>query len=301
MKTSSLAESIKAGRFVVTAEIGPPKHAGTDGIREKARLLRGWIDAANVTDCQSAVVRLSSLAGCLHLQEEGLECVLQVTCRDRNRIALQSDLLGAASLGQRNVLCLTGDHQRFGNHPQAKGVFDLDSVQLLTVAYGLTKGRFANGEELRGNAPQLFLGAVENPTSGPAELRLIRLAKKVAAGARFIQTQGVFDLKRFTAFMAAACRAHLTEQVAILPGVIVLRSARAAVFMRDRVPGITIPDELVERMRQARDEREEGIAIAVNTIRALRDIPGVAGVHVMAIGAEDVVPRVIEESGLRES
>ncbi|MDI6906652.1 MAG: methylenetetrahydrofolate reductase [Thermoanaerobacterales bacterium] len=299
MTVSRLARTLSEARFAVTAEVGPPKHAAARDMREKARLLRGWVDAVNVTDCQSAVVRLSSLAGCLHVQDEGVEAVLQVTCRDKNRIAIQSDLLGAASLGIRNVLCLTGDHQRFGNHPQAKGVFDLDSVQLLGVAKGLTEGRFANGETMKGPAPELLLGAVENPTAGPPELRALRLAKKVEAGVRFVQTQGVFDLERFKQFMALVNARGLTQRAALLAGVIVLKSGRAARFMRENVPGIYIPEGLVERMERAPDPREEGVAIAVETVRTLREIPGVAGVHLMAIGWEEIMPRIVSEAGLR--
>jgi len=294
-----LARTLSEGRFAVTAEVGPPKHGSAEQMRQKARLLRDWVDALNVTDCQSAVVRLSSWAGCLHVQEEGVEAVLQMTCRDRNRIALQSDLLGAASLGIRNVLCLTGDHPRFGNHPQAKGVFDLDSIQLLRVARGLTEGRFANGEAMKGPAPALLLGAVENPTAGPPELRVLRLEKKTEAGARFIQTQGIFDLERFRRFMSLAAAKGITDRLRLLAGVIVLRSARAARFMQDNVPGINIPRTLVERMEKAHDPQEEGVAIAVETVRALREIPGVAGVHLMAIGWEEIIPRIVAEAGLR--
>ncbi len=292
---SRLSEVLAAGRFAVTAEIGPPKHADAGKVRELARLLAGCTDAQNLTDNQTAVVRLCSLAAAVHVREAGGEPVLQLTCRDRNRIALQSDLLGAASLGIENVLCLTGDHQKFGNHPQAKGVFDLDSVQLLAMARGMAEGRFLNGEEIKA-PPRLFPGAAENPFAGPsAAFRAARLAKKARAGARFIQTQVVYDLAGFQEFMAAV--RQLGNPVPVLAGITPPKSARALRYMRG-IPGFRVSEEAIRRMEGASDPKEEGIRLAVELIRQLREVPGVAGVHIMAIGWEEAVPRIVEESGL---
>jgi 5,10-methylenetetrahydrofolate reductase len=292
---SRLSEVLAAGRFAVTAEIGPPKHADAGKVRELARLLAPCTDAQNLTDNQTAVVRLCSLAAAVHVREAGGEPVLQLTCRDRNRIALQSDLLGAASLGIENVLCLTGDHQKFGNHPQAKGVFDLDSVQLLAMARGMGEGRFLNGEEIKA-PPRLFPGAAENPFAGPsAAFRAARLAKKARAGARFIQTQVVYDLAGFQAFMAAV--RQLGNPVPVLAGVTPPKSARALKYMQG-IPGFRVSEEALRRMEGASDPKEEGIRLAVELIRQLREVPGVAGVHIMAIGWEEAVPRIVEESGL---
>ncbi|MBO8129106.1 MAG: methylenetetrahydrofolate reductase [Peptococcaceae bacterium] len=296
---SRLKQVLQKGHFAVTCEMGPPKSAQIQGMLAKARAVKGYVDAVNVTDCQSAVVRLSSLAGAVHLLREGLEPVLQVTCRDRNRIAIQSDLLGAYSLGIRNVLCLTGDHQRFGNHPTAKGVFDLDSVQLVNIVKGFSERRiFANGEPIKEGAPDYFIGAVENPFSGPLELRVLRLEKKIRAGAAFIQTQAVFDLERFKRFMSLVRDRGLDEKCFILAGVIPPKSERAAIFMRDKVPGISVPDDIVTRLRNAADPKQEGIRIAKELISAVQSIEGVSGVHIMAIGWEEVVPQLVSETGL---
>ncbi|MGQ5710496.1 methylenetetrahydrofolate reductase [Desulforudis sp. DRI-14] len=295
-----LEKALAEREFAVTAEIGPPRNASGESVRAKARLLKGFVHAANVTDCQSAVVRLASLAAALHVQAEGVEAVWQMTCRDRNRIAMQSDLLGAASLGIKNVLCLTGDHQKFGNHPAAKNVFDLDSVQMVEMVRRMRDdGRFDCGDEIKGPLPRFLIGAVENATAEPTALRLLRLRKKVAAGAQFIQTQGVFDLARFEVFMREAADAGILENCRLLAGVIPLKSARAARFMNERVPGVRIPDEVVRRMEQSRDQEEEGIRIAVETVDALRRVPGVAGVHLMAVAWEEAVPRIVSEAGIK--
>lgn len=291
---SGLEKVLTAGHFAVTAEIGPPKHADAGQVREVARLLASCTDAQNITDNQAATVRLCSLAGAIHVREAGGEPVLQMTTRDRNRIALQSDLLGAASLGIENVLCLTGDHQKFGNNPAAKNVFDLDSIQLLSLVEGLNQGRFPNGEEIK-FPPRLFPGAAENPFAGPPAFRAIRLAKKVRAGARFIQTQVVYDLALFQEFMAQV--RNLGVSVPILAGIMPPKSKRALLHMVD-IPGLRVPDETIRRMEEAVDPAAEGVRLAVELIQQVREIPGVAGVHLMAIGWEDIVPRLVEEAGL---
>ncbi|MDQ7790900.1 MAG: methylenetetrahydrofolate reductase [Desulforudis sp.] len=296
---SRLRQVLESGAFAVTCEIGPPKGALVNTLREKARLVRDYVHAANVTDCQTAVVHLSSIAAAVHLQSEGVEAVAQMTCRDRNRIAIQSDLLGAYSLGIGNLLCLTGDHQRFGNHPQAKNVFDLDSIQLVDMVRGMQdEGLFQCGEPIRAGAPQFFLGAVANPFADPFEFRVLRLEKKVNAGARFIQTQSVFDLERFRRFMEMVRARGLHHRCYILPGVSPVRSIRAVEYIRDRVPGLTIPDQIVERMRAATDPAREGVEIALELIAGLREIEGVAGVHIMAIAWEQVIPELVQRAGL---
>lgn len=308
---SALQRALALKKFVVTAECGPPKGADRTVIEKKAQLLRDWVDAANVTDNQTAVTRLGSLAACAILKSLGVDPVFQITCRDRNRIALQSDILGAYALGIRNVLCLTGDHQSFGNHPQAKGVFDLDSVHLIEAVKKMRdEGRFLSGDELVGERPMLFIGAVENPFAPPYEFRALRLKKKVEAGAQFIQTQIVYNIPRFREFIARAGDLGLLERVSILAGVSPIKTPGAARYMRDNVPGLDVPNEIVTRMeaagkgiedKQARAEawRQEGIAICVEIIEQLREIEGVAGVHIMAIEWEEAVPQIVQKAGLR--
>ncbi|ACX51506.1 methylenetetrahydrofolate reductase [Ammonifex degensii KC4] len=300
MRSGSRLERLLArGEFVVTAEIGPPKHASAEPLIRKARMLKGYVDAANITDCQTAVVRMASIPAAVHLLREGIEPVIQMTCRDRNRIAIQADLLGAYSLGIRNLLCLTGDHPAVGDHPEAKGVFDLDAIQLLDMVRRLRDEKvFQSGVPLKGPEPRFFLGAAENPCGDPVELRVMRLAKKVEAGADFIQTQCVFDLECFSRWMELVRKDGLDRRVYILAGVTPLKSARMANYMHENVPGISIPEEIRERMAKAADPHEEGIAIAVETIQALKKIPGVAGVHIMAIAWEEVVPEIVKRAGL---
>ncbi|MDI6709228.1 MAG: methylenetetrahydrofolate reductase [Bacillota bacterium] len=294
---SRLEAVLRAGIFAVTAEIGPPKHADGTSIRRLTAELKEYSDAQNLTDNQTAVVRLCSLAAAVHVLQAGGDPVLQMTTRDRNRIALQSDLLGAASLGIRNVLCLSGDHQRFGNHPEAKGVFDLDSVQLTAAVRRMRdEGLFLCGEEIKA-PPRVFIGAVENPFAGPVELRVLRLGKKIAAGAEFIQTQVVYDVPAFSEWMAAVRAAGWHKRAFILAGVIPPKSDRAIRYM-SHVPGITVPDELIRRMERAADPLGEGRRIALEIIRQLRDIEGVSGVHIMAVNWEDVVPELVAEAGL---
>ncbi|MBC7218198.1 MAG: methylenetetrahydrofolate reductase [Candidatus Caldatribacterium sp.] len=295
---SVLRELLARGAFVVTAEVGPPKGTDRESIKKKCAQLRGFVDAVNITDNQTAIVRLSSFASCLMVREVGLEPVMQLTCRDRNRIALQSDFLGACALGIENFLCLTGDHQSLGNHPEARSVFDVDSVQLLAIFRRIRdEGVFANGEKVKGEV-RAFLGAGENPFADPLEFRVFRLAKKVEAGAQFIQTQAVFDLEMFSRWMEEVRRLKLHEKVHILAGVIPLKSLQALRYMKEEVPGMVVPSWVEERMRKARDPKEEGVRIAVETIEALRKIEGVRGVHIMAVAWESVVPDIVKASGL---
>ena len=299
MKSGSNLEKVfEAKEFAVTAELGPPKSADGNIVREKAKILKGFADAINITDCQTAIVRMSSIASANIMMQEGPEPVIQMTTRDRNRIAIQSDLLGASALGMKNLLCLTGDHQKFGNHPDAKGVFDLDSIQLLqTVKNMRDEKKFQNGEEMDVE-PRFFLGAAENPFADPFEFRVARLAKKVEAGADFIQTQIVYNLEKFKKWMEGVRSRGLHQEVYIMGGVTPLKSAGMAKYMKNFVPGIDVPDELIERMKNAENPKEEGIDICVEIINQLREIEGVAGVHVMAIEWEEAVPKILEKAGL---
>jgi methylenetetrahydrofolate reductase (NADPH) len=295
---SELERVLESGRFAVTAEIGPPKSASAASVRKKAAAMRSCADAFNLTDNQTAIVRLSSLASAVACLQEGAEPIMQMTCRDRNRIAMQSDLLGAASLGVKNVLCISGDHQTFGNQQQAKNVYDLDPIQQLMVFQGMRDlGQVWGGDALE-EPPRIFLGAAANPFADPFEVRVSRLAKKVKAGADFIQTQAIFDLDRFERFMTLIREKGLHDQTHILAGVVPLRSANAARFMRSKVSGMSVPDEVVDRMKKAADPKLEGIKICVETIERLRSMPGVHGVHIMAIGWEEIVPTVVEKAGL---
>jgi 5,10-methylenetetrahydrofolate reductase len=309
---SNLERVLRAGHFAVTGELGPPQSADGETIRKKAQLLRGTVDAANITDNQTAIVRMSSIGAGTIAFQEGLEPVVQMTCRDRNRLAMQSDLLGAYALGLRNLLCLTGDHQKFGNHPTAKNVHDLDSIQLIGMVAGMRdQQHFLCGDEIKGDAPRFFIGAASNPFGDPFEWRPYRLAKKVEAGADFIQTQLIYNMERFSQFMEKVRELGLHQKVSILAGIGPLKSPGMARYMRDEVPGLDVPDELVERMtnaaagidkedKKARQEawRNEGIKIAIEQIQQLRQIEGVAGVHIMAIEWEEAVRPIVEGAGL---
>jgi len=297
LSVSRLQGTLDRGAIAVTAEIGPPRSCEVERLRAMARALKGSAHAFNLTDNQAANVRMSSIASSVICLQEGLEPVMQMTCRDRNRIAMQSDVIGASALGIRNVLCISGDHQTFGNHPQAKNVYDLDSVQELMVLRRLREGANWAGETLA-EPPQLFLGAAANPFADPFEHRVTRLAKKVEAGAQFVQTQCVLDLDRFRRFMALVVERGLHERVHILAGAIPLRSHKAALFMRDKVAGMSVPDEVIDRLRRAADPKEEGIRLCVETMQELVSIEGVHGVHITAIAWEDVVPRLVREAGL---
>ncbi|MBA7601469.1 Bifunctional homocysteine S-methyltransferase/5,10-methylenetetrahydrofolate reductase [subsurface metagenome] len=288
---SNLSEALKSGKFVVTAEIGPPKGVDIEEMLEDAELLGGRVDAINVTDQQSSVMRLGSLATCRLLQERGLEPVFQMTCRDRNRIALQSDLLSASILGIENVLCLTGDHVSLGDHPDAKSVFDLDSVSLLETAILLQQGRDLAGKELKGS-PRFFLGAVVTPGANPLEPQIIKMEKKVKAGAQFFQTQAVYQPEEFERFMQQI--KHL--KVPVMLGIVLLKSAGMARFMNKNVAGVHVPDTLIEEMDQAENKRQQSIEIAARLIKDMK--PLCQGVHIMAIGWEKMVPAVLDAAGL---
>jgi methylenetetrahydrofolate reductase (NADPH) len=295
---TNLESMLNAGRFVVTAELGPPRSANADYLRKKAALLRGKVVAVNVTDNARGTARLSSLAGCLILQEMGIEPVLQMSCRDRNRIALQSELVSAPALGIHNVLLLTGDHQRFGDDPQAMGVFDLDGVSLLALARRMRD----NAELLSGQKipepPSLLLGAAANPEGEPLDLQVLRLQKKVEAGADFIQTQAVFDIDHFKQWMAAVRARGLHKATKILVGILLLNSAQRARFLSEHVPGMRISEAIVARLAQAQDPREEGKKLAQELIASLGEIEGVAGVHIMTIAWEEAIPEVLAAAGL---
>lgn len=287
----SLRDVIKSGKFVVTAEVGPAKGTDIHEFNENADLLKGKVAAVNCTDQQSAVMRLGSLAACLLLKQKGIEPVFQMTCRDRNRIALQSDLLSAAVMGIENVLCLTGDYVTLGDHPDAKPVFDLDSVSLLQAARGLEEGKDLAGKELKGT-PKFFLGASVTPGADPVEPQLIKMEKKARAGAQFFQTQAVYEPKKFEAFMKEA----KTFGVPVLVGIVLLRSAAMARFMNKNVAGINVPDGLIEEMDKAEDKAKKSIEIAA---RLIKDMKGMCqGTHIMAIGLESRVPAVIAAAGL---
>lgn len=309
---SRLERVLRSGHFAVTAELGPPQSADAEVIRKKAELLLGYCDAANITDNQTAIVRMSSIgAGALAFQA-GLEPVIQMTCRDRNRLAMQSDLMGAYALGMRNVLCLTGDHQSFGNHPTAKNVHDLDSVQLIQMVVEMRDRKtFQCGDEIKGVEPRFFIGAAANPFGDPFEWRPYRLAKKVEAGADFIQTQLIYNIERFGEFMEKVRQLGVHERVYILAGIGPLKSPGMAKYMRDQVPGMDMPNQLVDRMTQAAEGidkedkkaraaawRQEGIQIAIEQIHHLQQIEGVAGIHIMAIEWEEAVKSLVEGAGL---
>ncbi len=296
---SNLERVLTSGEFAVTGELGPPKNSDPEVVRKKARILKGNVDAVNITDCQTAIVRMSSIGAGLIAQSEGVEPVIQMTCRDRNRIGMQSDLLAASALGLKNLLCLTGDHQKFGNHPGAKGVFDMDSIQLLGMVRDMRDAmKFQCGEEIKGAKPAFFLGCAANPFAYPFEFRAVRLGKKIANGADFVQTQIIYNVEKFARFMEMVRDLGLHEKAYILAGVTPPKSLGMARYMQKFVPGMDVTDEVIERMKGARDKQDEGISICVDIINQVKEIEGVAGVHVMAIEWEEAVPEICERAGL---
>ena len=295
---TNLEKVLTEGYFAVTSELGPPKGTSADFVRRHAEVLKSHVDAANITDNQTAVVRMSSVAACAIIKQMGLDPVVQMTCRDRNRIAMQSDILGAVALDIGNLLCLSGDHQKFGNHPEAKNVHDIDSMQLIQMVKRMRdEDQFLSGDKVFGGVP-MFIGAAANPFADPFEFRPLRLEKKVSAGVDFIQTQGVFDVERFARYMEMVRDRGLHEQVYILVGIIPMKSAGMARYMRDYVAGLTVTNELVKRMEEAEDAKEEGVRIAVELIEQIREIEGVHGVHIMAVAWESIVPVIVERAGL---
>lgn len=309
---SNLERILAAGQFAVTGEIGPPKNFDVEVIHRKVSLLKGYVDAANITDNQTGIVRMSSIGAGILIINQGLEPVIQLTCRDRNRLAMQSDILGAAAHGIKNVLCLSGDHQSFGNHPGAKNVHDLDSMQLMRMLQEMRdKNQFQCGEEIAGGGPPLFIGAAANPFADPVELRPLRLKKKAIAGANFVQTQIIYDMDRFKQYMKKSVDLGVTETVSVLAGVGPLKSAGMARYMRDNVPGMTVPDEIIKRMEDAVQgissedkkarmaaSRAEGIRICIEQIEQLKEVEGVAGIHIMAIEWEEAIKPIVTSAGL---
>ena len=301
MRTESALEKVlTSGQLAVTSECGPPRGALREKVREKAEMLRGFVDAVNVTDNQTAVVRMSSLAACILLKQMGLQPILQMVTRDRNRLAMQSDILGAYAHDINTMLCLSGDHPCFGDHPTAANVYDIDSIQFVQMVRRMRdEGKFQGGDEIL-NPPQMFIGAAANPFADPFELRVARLAKKVRAGADFIQTQCIYNLGKFKTWMQGVRDRGLHEKAAILAGVTPMKSAGMAKYMKNKVPGMDVPDELVKRLAGVPKEKqaEEGIKICVETIEALKEEKGVRGFHIMAIEWEQKVPEIVERAGL---
>ena len=300
MKSDSRLEKVLiAGKFAVTAELGPPQNANPEAIKKKAQHCIGNVEGANITDNQTAIVRMSSIAAAAIAISCGVEPVVQMVCRDRNRIAMQSDILGAAALGVKNLLCLSGDHQKFGNHPEAANVFDVDSVQLIAMVKRMRDDKqFISGDPIKEHEPRLFIGAVENPFADPFEYRVARLAKKINAGADFIQTQCVFDLDKFSRWMELVVAEGLHKKVYVMAGLTPVRSHRALKYMKSEVAGMSIPDELISRMESAEDAKEEGIKICLEMIEKIKGIEGVSGIHLMPIGWESITPVILERAGL---
>jgi 5,10-methylenetetrahydrofolate reductase len=317
LKSGSNLERVLAnGQFAVTVEIGPPMDCNEEVVLKKARLLKGLADAFNITDNQTGVVRLSSIASAVLIMREGLEPVMQMTCRDRNRLAIQSDILGACALGIRNCLCIAGDHQSFGaagklkGHPGAKNVYDIDSIQLLSVLRGMRDEGVQQGGDSLEKKPSVFIGAAWTPLGDPVEIRPLRLKKKIAAGADFIQTQGVFDVERFKKQMRVIVDMGLHEHTAILAGIIVPKNLGMLKYMNSSVAGVSVPERLMQRMEQVRlsagddkkqarkNQAEEGIKITVELIKQVQEVPGVRGVHIQAIEWEHRIPEILEKAGL---
>lgn len=298
MLASGLEEKLAKGRFVITTELGPPKSASGADLSKKICQLKGCADAYNVTDNQTATVRLSSLAGSVFCLREGMEPIMQIACRDRNRIAIQSDVLGAHALGIRNILCISGDHQIFGNQPDAKNVYDIDSTQELMILKRMRdESALWSGDRLQ-TPPSLFLGAAANPYGQPQELHLIRLRNKCLAGAQFIQTQSVFDLDAFDDWIDAVIEQRIVGDTKLIIGVLPLKSLRMTRFLANNVPGTIVPNHLMKRMSSAVDEETEGLRIASETIEHLRNVKGVAGIHMMPMNWYSSIRPLLENAGL---
>ncbi|MFW6415253.1 MAG: methylenetetrahydrofolate reductase [Thermodesulfobacteriota bacterium] len=297
---SNLEKVLKSGHFAFTGELGPPRGANVEAVKEKASYLKGCVDAVNITDNQTGMVRLSSWATSLIVKEQGLEPNFQMVCRDRNRLAMQADILGVSAHGINNILCLSGDHQQFGDHPHAKGVFDIDSMQLISAVKKMRdQGQFMAGGQLDG-APNMFIGAAANPFAQPYEFRVHRLAKKIQAGADFIQTQCIYNMELMRKWVKQAVDMGLTEKVYILAGITPMKSVGMARFMQRNVPGIDVPDEIIKRLQGAPKGKkaEEGIKIACEQIEEFKEMKGISGIHLMAIEWEHKVPEIAEQAGV---
>lgn len=295
---SNLEKILKSGQFAFTGELGPPRGTDANEVREKAKFLKGNVDSVNITDNQTAVVRMSSWAASLLVIQEGLEPNYQMVCRDRNRLAMQADILGGSALGIRNMLCLSGDHQQFGDHPDAMGVFDIDSIQLIAMVKQMRdEGIFLSGTEIH-QPPKMFIGAAANPFADPFEWRVHRLAKKIEAGADFIQTQCIYNMEKFREFIRIANEEGLTEKVYILGGVTPMKSVGMARYMKTKVPGMDVPDEIINRLKGVEKNMvaQEGINIACEQIEEFKEMKGVHGVHLMAIEWEHMVPQIAEQA-----
>jgi len=295
---SNLEKVLKAGHFAFTGELGPPRGTSAAEVRKKASHLKGSVDAVNITDNQTSMVCMSSWAACLILLQEGLEPTFNMVCRDRNRLAMQADILGAYAHGIRNMLCLSGAHQQLGDHPTAKGVFDIDSMQLISMVKAMRdEGKFMSGAEIE-EPPRIFIGAAANPFAEPFNWRVHRLAKKVNAGVDFIQTQCIYNMEKFRKWIRQANDMGLTEKAYILAGVTPLKSVDMARYMKTEVPGMDVPDEIIKRLQGAGKGKvaDEGIKIACEQIEDLKEMEGVAGVHLMAIEWEHKVPEIAEKA-----
>lgn len=301
MKTQSRLEKVlRAGHFAFTGELGPPRGTNVQAVKEKASYLKGIVDGVNITDNQTGMVRMSSWATSLIVREEGLEPVYQMVCRDRNRLAMQADILGANALGINTMLCLSGDHQQFGDHPHAKGVFDIDSIQLLAMVKNMRdEGKFQGGADIDG-PPQMFIGAAANPFAEPYAWRVHRLAKKIQAGADFIQTQCIYNMQRMREWTKQAVDMGLAEKTSILAGVTPMKSVGMAKYMQTKVPGMDVPEEVIKRLRgvEKKKQKDEGIRIAVEQIQEFKEMEGIAGVHLMAIEWEHRVPEIADLAGV---
>lgn len=295
--SSHLQSLLSSGNFVVCAEMEPPRSGSADDVRKKFPWFKHHVDAVNLTDNASANVMMSSLVCSAIAVQEGIEPIYQLTCRDRNRLAIQSDLLGAAALGITNVLCLTGDHPILGTQPEAKPVYDLDSVQLIDLVNQINQGKLMSDEEVK-SPPLFFIGGAANPFATPEPLQLMKLEKKIAAGAKFIQTQAIFDLDKFTLWMKSVRERELHKQAYIIPGIMPVRSLKTISFLQDRVSGISIPEGFIQRLKNAVDPKIEGINLCLELIATLREIEGVAGIHIMPAKAESLLPSIVEQAGL---
>jgi len=297
---SNLEKVLSSGKFAITGELGPPRGTDPNVIKEKAQHLKGMVDSVNITDNQTAVVRMASWAASTLLIKEGMEPNYQMVCRDRNRIAMQSDILGAYALGIRNILCLSGDHQQFGDHPKSKKVFDIDSIQLIGMVKKMRdEGKFQNGQDIV-EPPKMFIGAASNPFGEPYEFRVHRLAKKIKAGADFIQTQCVYNMDRFREFVKQANDMGLTEKVYLLAGVTPMKTLGMARYMQKNVPGMDVPDWVINRLKgvEKKKQAEEGIKICCEQIEEFKETKGISGVHLMAIEWEHKVPEIAEKTNI---